>query len=98
VTSAHETQHRLWAEQLGSLLDGKHGSRELTTEQTRRLMIAAYVVLRQHQVGKRGQCRLCCRCRSWWWARRRRTCTVYLTFEVAMNQPIDIVLEWLKDH
>lgn len=96
MTSARETQHRLWAEQLGSLLAGKHGSRELTTEQTRRLMIAAYVVLQEHQVDKRGQCRYCRR--STWWPWRRKTCTVHVTFKVAMQQPINIVSKWLADY
>jgi len=96
--SVWETQHRLWAEQLKSLLSGKHGSRELTAEQTRRLIIAAYVVLRQHQINKRGQCRLCYRSRTGWWPRRRRACTVHLTFTVAMTQPLNIVLDWQQDH
>ena len=96
MSSAQETQHRLWAEQLKVLLHGKHGSRELTAEQTRRLMIAAYVVLQEHQVNKRGQCRYCWR--STWWPWRRKTCTVHLTFMVAMKQPIELVGAWMGDH
>ena len=96
MSTARQTQHRLWAEQLRSLLDGKHGSRELDTEQTRRLVIAAYVVLQMHQINERGQCRYCWR--STWWPWRRHTCTVYLTFSVAMTQPIKLVRDWLEDH
>lgn len=96
MSSAWETQHRLWAEQLKSFVDGKHGSRELTAEQTRRLMIAVYVVLRLHQVNRRGQCRYCWR--STWWPWRRKPCTVHVTFKVAMIQPIKIVRAWLEDH
>jgi len=93
-----ETQHRLWGEQLRNLLDGKHGSRDLTAEQTRRLMIAAYVVLQMHQINKRGRCCLCCRSRSRWWPPRRRTCTIYLTFKFAMTQPFKLVWNWMEDH
>ena len=96
MSSAWESQHRLWAEQLRNLLDGKHASRELTTEQTRRLLIASYVVLQMHQVNKRGQCRYCWR-RAWWpW--RWKPCTVYLTFKMAMTQPIKFMLGWMEDH
>jgi len=96
VSSVGQAQHRLWAEQLESLLSGRHGSRELTAEQTRRSVIAAYVVLQLHQVNKRGQCRYCWR--STRWPRRRKPCTVYLTFKVAMTQPLKIVLGWMEDH
>jgi len=96
VSSVRQAQHRLWAEQLESFLDGKHSSRELTTEQTKRLMIAAYVVLQLHQVNKRGQCYYCWR--STWWPWRRKTCTIYQTFMVAMTQPIDMVRGWMEDH
>lgn len=96
MSSTGETQHRLWAEQLKSLLDDEHGSRELTAEQTRRLMVAAYVVLRLHQVGKRGQCRYCRRSTRWPW--RRKPCTVHVTLKFAMIQPIKIVRAWLEDH
>ncbi|MGQ0772967.1 MAG: hypothetical protein ACT4NY_00865 [Pseudonocardiales bacterium] len=96
MSSAQETQHRLWAEQLRILLDGKHGSRELTAEQTRRLMIAAYVVLQEHQVDKRGKCRHCRR--STWWLWRRKPCTVHVTFKVAMKQPIVVVGGWMEDY
>lgn len=85
--SVWETQHRLWTEQLGSLLDSKHGSRELDAEQTRRLMIAAYVVLQEHQVNKREQCWYW---RSAWWPWRRKTCTVHLASRVAMKEPIGV--------
>lgn len=96
MTSARETQHRLWAEQLGSLLDGKHVARELDVKQTRRLMIAAYVVLQEHQVNNHGQCRYCRR--STWWPWRRKTCTVHLAFMVAMKEPITAVQGWVEDH
>lgn len=96
MSSVRQAQQRLWVEQLEDLLGGKHGSRELTAEQTRRLIIAAYVVLQLHRVNQRGQCRYCWRCT--WWPRRRKPCTVYLTFTVAMTQPLTMVLGWMKDH
>lgn len=66
------------------------------TEQTRRLLIASYVVLQMHQVNKRGQCRYCWH-RAWWpW--HRKPCTVYLTFKMAMTQPIKFVLGWMEEH
>ena len=92
----HEIQHELWSEQLERLLHDQAG--EPVDELTWRVAAGAYAALRQHQVNKRGRCRHCCRLRSSWrpW-RRQHVCTVYLTFSVAMTQPIKIVRAWLKD-
>jgi len=91
------TQHRLLVEQLEDLLVGKHGTDDLTEEQATRLLAAAYVLLQEHQVDKRGRCRLC-RSRSGWWPWHRKPCTVYRTFTVAMTQPIGVVRGWVEGH
>jgi len=95
--SVWETQHRLLAEQLEDFLVGKHGTNDLTQDQATRLIAAAYVLLQEHQVNKRGKCRLC-RSRSAWRPWHRRPCTIYRVFTVVMTQPIKIVRGWVEDH
>jgi hypothetical protein len=86
--SVWETQHRLWAEQLKRLLEHED-------EEVARLAAAGWVLLAQHRVNKRGQCRLCFRSRPSWWPIRRRTCTVYSVFMVGMGQPVWVVRGWV---
>lgn len=64
--SVWETQHRLLVEQLDDLLIGKHGVNDPTEDQAARLIAAAYVLLQEHQAGKRGRCRLCRSSSDWW--------------------------------
>jgi hypothetical protein len=61
-------------------------------EQTVRLLATTVILLRQHQVNKRGQCQFC----SWtrWTrqlSRRRRRCTVHQALELGMGQSLDVV-------
>lgn len=53
------------------------------------------MLLRQHHVNKRGQCRFC-GWTTWKWRfwRGRRRCTVYATLDYAMGQNLDVV--WWK--
>ena len=88
--SVWETQHRLWSERLKRLL--AHEDQEIA-----RLAAVSWVLLAQHRVNERGQCRFCFRPRPTWWPMRRRTCTVHSAFMVAMNQPFHIVRGWAGD-
>lgn len=95
-TNVWSTQHRLLVERLEELLH--RDMSEITDDEIARLVCAAYVTMRQHSVNKRGRCRHCYRSGSGWPLRRRKRCTVYRVFAVAMNQPFGIVSEWIKDH
>ncbi|MGH3909035.1 MAG: hypothetical protein ACRDTE_33375 [Pseudonocardiaceae bacterium] len=95
-TNVWATQHRLLVERLETLLH--RDMSEITDDEIARLACAAYVTMRQHSVNKRGYCRHCYRSGSRWLPRRRKRCTVYQVFAVAMNQPFNIVSDWLGDH
>ncbi|MDQ3153391.1 MAG: integrase core domain-containing protein [Actinomycetota bacterium] len=86
MSSVYETQLRLWSEQLKRVLYSQDPVDELSL----RVAAGVYAALRQHRVDKHGRCGHCCQLRPGWWPRRRRTCTLYLAFTVAMNQPIDL--------
>lgn len=88
-------QHRLVTEQLEGFLHCDMD--EITDEDVARLVCAAYVLVRQHGVDKRGRCRHCYYRSRWWWVRRRKMCTVHSVFAVAMNQPRDAVWRWVED-
>ncbi|MCA1606054.1 MAG: hypothetical protein LC775_11430, partial [Acidobacteria bacterium] len=61
-------------------------------EQTLRLLAAAVVLLGQHVVNKRGQCKFCGWTRwKWRFWRRRRKCTVFQAVDRAMTQGLDVV-------
>jgi hypothetical protein len=68
-------------------------------EETIRLLAGMVALLRQHRINKRGQCKYCGWTR-WGWRlwRRRPKCTVYMSFDFAMRQPLDIVRRLLEDH
>lgn len=89
------TQHRLLVERLEELLHRDMG--EITDDEIARLVCAAYVMLRQHSVNKRGYCHHCYRAGSRWRLRRRKRCTVFQVFGVAMGQPLEILAEWVRD-
>lgn len=88
--SVWETQHRLWGERLKRLL-------EYEDEEVVRLAAVGWVLLAQHRVNTRGQCRVCCRAWTGWWPKRRRTCAVHSVFMVGMDQPVWIVRGWVGD-
>jgi hypothetical protein len=66
-------------------------------EQTVRLLAGMVTLLKQHNVNKRGQCQYCCG-RTWRWWRRRPQCTVYVSLDFAIRQPLDMVRRLLEDH
>ncbi|MGH3795839.1 MAG: hypothetical protein ACRDSP_13225 [Pseudonocardiaceae bacterium] len=88
MTNVWQTRNRLLTERLDHLIDS--GDEDLA-----RLAAAGYLLLTRHQVNKYGRCRYCCR--SHWWPRRRKICTVVEVFAVAMTQPFTVVTAWLED-
>jgi hypothetical protein len=69
-------------------------------EQTVRLVVGVIMVLRQHRVNKLGQCKYCAwTSRTWSFWHRRPQCTVYLSLDFTMSQPLDLVWgQLLADH
>jgi hypothetical protein len=65
-------------------------------ELTVRLLTGVLMLLRQHRINKRGQCRYCGWTRLTWrlW-RRRPQCTVYRSLDFVMGQPLDLVRQHL---
>lgn len=61
-------------------------------EHTVRLLVGVIMVLRQHRMNKLGQCRYCAWTSQTWWLRSNRPqCTIYLSLDRAMSQPLDLV-------
>lgn len=90
-----QVQHRLLTEQFESFLYCDMD--EITDDDLARLVCAAYVLVRRHDVDKRGRCRHCYYRSRWWWVRGRKRCTVHSAFSVAMNQPLNTVWRWVED-
>lgn len=97
MTNVWQTRHRLSSELLQNLAEWLSSDDEprapaVLEEQTVRLLAVAVILLRQHQVNKRGQCRFC-RWTTWTWRfwRRRRRCTVHQALDLAMYQNLDVV-------
>jgi len=96
MTTVWQTRYRLLLEELEQWMDwlGGNEPREsvVVEEQALRLLTAAVVLLGQHAVNKRGQCKFCGRTRwKWRFWRRRRKCTVFQAVDRAMTQGIDVV-------
>lgn len=87
-------RHRLLLERVETLLPPVAG--EIADEEIVRLACAASVVLRRHEVDRRGRCRHCHRS-GLRWSPRRKVCTVHLVFAVALEQPFDVVWAWSRD-
>jgi len=96
MTTVWKTRHRLLVEKLEEWADWLGGDepREsvVVEERALRLLAAAVVLLAQHAVNKRGQCKFC-RWTRWKWRflRRRRKCTVFQALDRAMAQGVDVV-------
>ncbi len=96
VSSVQETWHRLFREELEKLVGGlsekKSVSPAVTEDQIVRLLAMVAILLRQHQVNKRGNCQSCGWMR-WKWRpwNRRPPCTVYRTVSFVMGQGSDEV-------
>lgn len=87
-------RHRLLVERLRDMLHRPMD--ELRDDDITRVFAAAYVLLTQHKLDKRGRCRYCQP--FTWWRRKWKTCTVNQTFGVAMTQPYKVFRAWLDDH
>jgi hypothetical protein len=61
-------------------------------EHTARLLVGVVMLLRKHRLNKYGQCRYCAwTSRTWILRHIRPQCTVYLSLDFAMSQPLDLV-------
>ncbi|MGH3814795.1 MAG: hypothetical protein ACRDUV_20510 [Pseudonocardiaceae bacterium] len=90
------TRHRLLREQLEQLADRLSGVEPLAPaiveEKTVRLLAAPAMLLRQHNVNKRGQCKFCGWTRwRWRFWHRRPQCTVYEAVGFVTSQSLDVV-------
>ena len=91
-----ETRHRRLTQQCEKLahqLGGKEAPGQvLVEEHAVRLLTGVVMLLRQHKLNKRGQCRVCAAPgRIWWFWLRRPPCAVYRDLNFAMRQEIDAV-------
>ena len=88
-----QVRHRLLIQQcekLANQLSGKEDpGRILFEEQAVRLLTGVVMVLRQHKLNKRGQCRACAAPGRFWL--RRPRCAVYRDLSFAMSQGIVFV-------
>jgi hypothetical protein len=101
VTNVWETRYRLLVERLEALALQLRANEAVAPtaleEHTVRLLAGEVMLLRQHRVNKRGQCKYC---RRTTWSRlfqRRSQCTVYLSLDFAMGQPIQVVWRRLQE-
>ncbi len=96
MSNIWETRSRLFIEELEKLVEWLSSDAPKTPaaleEQTVRLLAMAVMLLRQHQVNKRGQCQYCGWTR-WQWrlCRGGRRCTVHQALDLAMGQSLDVV-------
>jgi hypothetical protein len=99
VNNVWQTRHRLMLEQLEELADrlrtGQQVAPAVLEEQAVRLLAGVVMLLRQHQLNKRGQCRFCVAPRRWQFWQRWPQCAVYRTIDFVMRQPLDVVWQQL---
>lgn len=99
VSSLWETLYRLVLQQLEELAERLSGAKPMEPaaleEWAVQLLATVLMLLRQHHINKRGQCRFC-GWTTWTWRfwRLRRRCTVYAALDYAMRQSLDVV--WWK--
>jgi hypothetical protein len=96
MSNIWETRSRLFREELEKLVEWLSGDAPKAPatleEQTVRLLAMAVVLLRQHQVNKRGQCQYCGWTRwQWRFWRRWRRCTVHQALDFSVGQSLDVV-------
>jgi hypothetical protein len=93
VSNVWETRHRLVLEYLEKVVDQLRSNEQVAPaeleEQLLRLLTGVVILLRQHRINKRGQCEYC----GWTWRFwcRRPQCTIYLSFDFAIRQRLDMV-------
>ena len=103
MSNVWETRYRLLLEQFDELADQIRSKEQVAPaileEQTVRLLTSMVMLLKQHNVNNRGQCRVCAPSRRWKFWQRRPRCTVYRTVDFAMRQSLDVVWQQLPaDH
>lgn len=96
MSNIWETRSRLFLEELEKLaewlISDAPKAPATLEEQTVRLLTVAVVLLRQHQVNKRGQCQYCGWTRwQWRFWRRPRRCTVHQALDFSVGQSLDVV-------
>lgn len=99
VSSLWETRYRLVLQQFEELAERLSSAKPMAPavleERTVQLLATVLMLLRQHRINKRGQCRFCGWTRwTWRFWRPRRRCTVYTALDYAMGQSLDVV--WWK--
>jgi hypothetical protein len=97
VSNVWETRNRLLREELEQMMERLRSKESIESaeirEQTVQLLAGVVMLLRQHHVNKRGQCKYCGWTRwAWRFWRRRPQCTVYRSVYFAMKQP----LHWVR--
>lgn len=104
MSNVWETRYRLVLERLEEIADQLRGEEQISSivleEQMVRLLAGVVMLLRQHRVNKRGQCRYC-NWATWAWrfGRRRPQCTAYRALAFVLDQRLDIVWwQLLDDH
>ncbi len=99
VSSLWEMRYRLVLEQLEEFAERLSGAKPMAPavleERTVQLLATVLMLLRQHHINTRGQCRFC-GWTTWTWRfwRPRRRCRVYAALDYAMGQSLDVV--WWK--
>ncbi len=102
MSNVWQTRHRLILERLDELA-GQLRSKEplapaVLEEQTVRLLVGVLMVLRQHHVNQRGQCRFCTMPKwTWRFWHRRPQCTVSRALDFVLTQRFDIVWRQMED-
>lgn len=104
MNNVWQTRCRVLLEQLEAiarkLREGEEIASSAREEYVVRLLAGVVMLLRQHHINKWGQCRYCGWTRRTWQFRHKRPqCTVYLSLDFAMSQPLDLVWgQALADH
>lgn len=102
MANVWETRNRLLLEQLEQLAERLSDEESIESievdEQILRLLVGVIILLRQHCVNKRNQCKHCGPMRGAWWLWHRQSqCTVYRSLDFAMRQPLRWV-RWQLSH
>lgn len=96
MSTVWQTRHRLLLERFDDAVDQFCGQvraePELVEEQAVRLVAATVLLLQQHRLNNRGQCRFCgWTQRKWRMWRPRPRCTVFQTVDHTMSQGLEVV-------
>ncbi len=98
MSNVWETRSRLFLEDLEKLVEWLSGDAPIASdeleEQTVRLLAVTVMLLRQHQLNKRGQCQFCGSMWTWRLRRRQQRCTFHQALDLVMSQSLDVVW-WL---